>query len=135
MLFIFHLSSQDASTSSSVSSSLGTSIYEIVEKVLPTLTYASFHNFLRKFAHFSIYFLLALSLLFAFYKNHKKGYRTTLIICFLYACSDELHQLFVDGRSGELRDVLIDSMGALLAITMVYIIVEKKVYRHIKNLD
>lgn len=132
MLLIFHFSSQEAALSSSVSSSLGTSMYEIVEKVIPTLSYASFHTFLRKFAHFSIYFILALTLLFAFYKNKKKGYLATFIISFLYACSDELHQLFVDGRSGELRDVLIDSAGALLAITIVYFVVEHQLHKKIK---
>ncbi|MDO4976663.1 MAG: VanZ family protein [Eubacteriales bacterium] len=34
----------------------------------------------------------------------------------VYACSDELHQLFVPGRAGMIRDVCIDSLGALLGI-------------------
>jgi len=36
-------------------------------------------------------------------------------ICVLYAVSDELHQTFVDGRTGTWRDVLIDTAGALTA--------------------
>ena len=38
------------------------------------------------------------------------------IFCILYAMSDEFHQLFVPGRSGEIRDICIDSLGALLGI-------------------
>lgn len=42
--------------------------------------------------------------------------------CFLYACSDEIHQLFVPGRSGKFTDVLIDSAGALLAVLVCFFI-------------
>lgn len=37
-------------------------------------------------------------------------------LCVLYAASDEFHQLFVDGRSGQLRDVVIDSCGAMIGV-------------------
>ena len=35
----------------------------------------------------------------------------TIIFVFIYACSDEIHQLFIRGRSGEILDVLIDTLG------------------------
>jgi len=35
---------------------------------------------------------------------------------FLYALSDEFHQLFITGRQGSLRDVAIDSIGILIAL-------------------
>ena len=38
------------------------------------------------------------------------------LICGLYAISDEIHQLYVQGRSGQVSDVLIDSSGALVGI-------------------
>lgn len=34
----------------------------------------------------------------------------------LYACSDEFHQIFVPGRSGQVTDVLIDSMGVIVGV-------------------
>lgn len=37
-------------------------------------------------------------------------------ICVLYAASDEVHQLFVPGRSGQVSDVGIDAVGALIGI-------------------
>lgn len=47
------------------------------------------------------------------------------VFCFLYACSDEIHQLFVPGRSCEWRDILIDCSGALVgaaaALVFVYL--------------
>ena len=35
-----------------------------------------------------------------------------------YACTDELHQLAIDGRSGQWTDVLVDSSGILAGVTL-----------------
>lgn len=43
-------------------------------------------------------------------------------ICFLYAVSDEYHQSFVAGRSPQLKDVMIDSLGALSVLLGIAII-------------
>ncbi len=43
---------------------------------------------------------------------------TSCAVCLLYAASDEIHQLFVPGRSGEVRDVMIDFSGAVLGIAL-----------------
>ena len=68
----------------------------------------------RKGAHFSIYFLLGLFVI-SFFKEfmviNRKTFLLTVIFVFLYACSDEIHQLFVPGRSCEVLDVLIDTCG------------------------
>lgn len=45
--------------------------------------------------------------------------RRALFIGFLYACTDEFHQTFVPGRSGELRDILIDTFGVLLGALII----------------
>ena len=50
----------------------------------------------------------------------------SLIFCFIYACSDEMHQLFINGRSGEIRDVLIDSIGAFIGISLYYLVRRRK---------
>ena len=36
----------------------------------------------------------------------------------IYAALDEYHQRFVPGRSGEIKDVLIDACGLLLGIVL-----------------
>lgn len=38
----------------------------------------------------------------------------TVVLCVLYAISDEVHQVFVPGRVGSLRDVSIDGIGSVL---------------------
>ena len=45
-----------------------------------------------------------------------------LLICAVYAATDELHQMFVQGRSCEVRDILIDSLGALTGILIACLI-------------
>ena len=58
----------------------------------------------------------------------KNGYKSILLsigISFLYACSDEIHQLFVPGRSGNILDVLIDTVGASVGVLVFSFIVRK----------
>ncbi len=49
----------------------------------------------------------------------------------LYAVTDEIHQLFIQGRSCEFRDVCIDSLGVLTGIIVALTI--SKIYVNIKN--
>ena len=42
-----------------------------------------------------------------------------LILCFVYALSDEWHQTFVPGREGTLRDVGFDTIGMLLSLNQI----------------
>ena len=75
----------------------------------------------RKSAHFIGYMILGIpaSCLILHYENINKKYLLAFLICVIYAISDEIHQLFVPGRSGQVRDVLIDSAGSLLGIIIV----------------
>lgn len=82
---------------------------------------------IRKVAHASIFFVLGIFvyLLVSSY-NIKKVFLISFIICFLYACSDEIHQLFVSERSGEVMDVLIDSFGAFISVLLMNKIMVKR---------
>ncbi len=72
---------------------------------------------LRKCAHMTEYFILA----FLFYRALKVTFALkfallifiTALSSLLYAISDEVHQLFVVSRSGNIRDILIDSIGII----------------------
>lgn len=72
----------------------------------------------RKTAHFTLYFLLGLtfiSFLKEFNIDDQKKIIYSIIFVFLYACSDEIHQLFINGRSAEILDVLIDTIGGTIS--------------------
>ena len=75
---------------------------------------------IRKIAHASVYFILAI-FIYLLLKEYgiKHIYLISFIICFLYACSDEIHQLYVSDRSGEILDVLIDSVGVVIALFII----------------
>ena len=72
----------------------------------------------RKTAHFTLYFLLGLTFinfLKEFNIDDQKKIIYSIIFVFLYACSDEIHQLFINGRSAEILDVLIDTIGGTIS--------------------
>ena len=45
------------------------------------------------------------------------------LLAFVFACTDEFHQLFVPDRSGKFTDVLIDSVGITVGVLIVYFVV------------
>lgn len=133
MVMIFWFSSQTAQDSSQMSGGVGTFILETVfpgfqdlsetEKVL----YAQRIEFpIRKAAHASEYALLCIWIAlwfktFGVLKKRKLVVAVLLTTC--YAITDEIHQLFVPGRSGEVRDVCIDALGAMvgaIAVSMIW---------------
>lgn len=77
----------------------------------------------RKGAHFSIFLLLGflvVGLLKEFHTITWKEMFLAFVFSFIYACSDEIHQLFVPGRSGNIIDVVIDSLGSYFGILLYY---------------
>ncbi|MDO4864534.1 MAG: VanZ family protein [Ruminococcus sp.] len=75
-------------------------------------------HIVRKCAHFSAYASLGFCTSCAVGRRRLLSLGSLIAwgISVLYACSDELHQYFVEGRSCELRDVMIDSCGALTGL-------------------
>lgn len=52
--------------------------------------------------------------------SYLSPYIVTFLITVIYSVTDEIHQYFIPGRSCELRDVLIDSSGALAAAVVLF---------------
>lgn len=121
MAFIFYLSHQPSGASSELSSGLLDFIIYPVEKILSPLPvdYAILHFLFRKAAHFFAYFLLGVLVFNALHISEvefSQAFLIAFIICVFYAISDEVHQLYIPGRSGEIRDVVIDSIGSAVGI-------------------
>ena len=119
MITIFYFSS-DTGVESNKKSSTIINIVKIItkkdysDKELETITFV-----VRKIAHFTIYFLLGflfINFFCEYFIIDKKMFVILLLLCMLYACSDEIHQVFVSERSGEVRDVLIDTAGSFLGL-------------------
>lgn len=131
MTLIFAFSSQEAEQSGKTSSSFiknivrlidfkGALSEEKIDKISEDMTFI-----VRKCAHFSIYALLGAllaMLVFQYGLFGKKQLFASTGISFLYACSDELHQLFVRGRSCQATDVLLDTFGALCGALFIMLV-------------
>lgn len=83
------------------------------------------HFYVRKAAHVSEYAVLA-ALLYRALVNTILQSRAllsaaiVLLVCSLYATTDEFHQSFVPSRTASARDVAIDSVGALFGLLVIH---------------
>lgn len=127
MIVIFIFSNQDASKSADYSDSLIKStivnIYKLfnnnpteekIEEIVETWDLP-----VRKLAHLTEYFILGVLMFLTLNSYNIKIIYIVILLCFLYAVSDEIHQLFVIGRDGNIIDVLIDTLGSTLGVFLV----------------
>ncbi len=82
--------------------------------------------FVRKLAHFAVYAVLGILTYFTFgsadkriLQNPVKPCMLSVPLCILFSISDEIHQIFIKGRSGKFTDVLIDSAGIIFGTAVV----------------
>lgn len=135
MTLIFCFSNQTADNSSKVSDGLIHKVSKIVfgekyEKITKSKAYGTIVFVVRKSAHMFVYFVLSLivfSLFYEFFGVSKKTIIYTIIFCFLYSITDEVHQLFVLDRSGEIRDVLIDTASSSISVLLNFFVRNKKI--------
>lgn len=76
----------------------------------------------RKLAHIFLFFVLSIlssGFVYTFELGLLKRFLYNTSFCVFYACTDEFHQLFVEGRAGSIKDVLIDSIGIILGFILV----------------
>ena len=138
---IFYLSSMNTNESNGRSKVIVSDIVEIVGKTThreytlkeKEALVEKFNKPIRKCAHASVYFVLSilvLNFLLALHSNLEKKYVLvffmTIFICFLFALTDEYHQTFIYGRTGQFSDVLIDTSGALIAASIFTILYKRK---------
>ena len=133
MYMIFSFSAQDGATSSQLSYKVSYTIVETGGKILGEnwepwqidSIATRFHGAVRKLAHMTEYFALAVSVAFPLYVYGLRGIWLMLVagfICVAFSCGDEYHQSFVAGRSPSKRDVMIDSIGIFFGVILTRII-------------
>ena len=102
-------------------------VYWIVLFILttiPTDAIPQFFNTQDKLEHFTGYFVLSvlLCLTLHFQKKNIQLSKYSVLIAFLliisYGAVDELHQLFIPGRTADITDWLADSIGAGFGILL-----------------
>lgn len=114
MAVIFSLSAQTAGESSEVS---GWLIFIMKLNVS--------QDFIRTCAHFLEYAGLAVLIFNALYQTF--GFSRpvlSVMISAAYAASDEIHQLFVEGRAFQLSDIAIDTLGAASGVIVLILLIK-----------
>lgn len=112
MIIIFLFSNQANS---------GEITHNVIQSIIPLPTnITNIINFIiRKMAHLTEYFILTI-LTINLLKEYTSKIKIIIIIsvlfCFTYASTDELHQSFIANRTSSFKDVLIDTTGSLIAI-------------------
>lgn len=111
---------------------------KLTEKELVKLT-KRVNPVIRKIAHFSIYMILAIfTYMFIEELNIKsksekerlrKNILYTCIFCIIYAIFDEIHQIYVPGRTGKAIDVIIDTLGSCMGISILLLNNSLKIIR------
>ena len=123
MIIIFMFSSQTGEESAGLS----LKITLFIQKIFPIFTsQETLHFLIRKAAHMSEYALLTFTFLYGYSHCHisyKKICIFSILSTFLYACTDETHQLIVGGRAGQFTDVLIDTSGGFIALLIFFIFI------------
>jgi VanZ family protein len=133
MALIFLLSHQPVTKSNKLSTGITEKFVEIAGKVDSDKNFniGRLNHIIRKNAHFFAYLILGLLVLNGLRSSGIIGFKSILFaisICVLYAIFDEVHQLFVPGRGGQVRDVLIDGAGAIVGAIIYRIVCIIKTY-------
>ena len=90
----------------------------------------------RKAAHMSEYAILAILLGLTIREYKKEPWLLlALTATAAYAATDEFHQLFVPGRSAQLKDVLIDTAGGALGLGLLALILYLQRRRKMKEYE
>ena len=122
MIFIFVMSQTPGNDSSKQSNF----IVDIIIHILP-ITRDTLSFIVRKCAHMTEYAILGW-IAFAFLGScgiqGKMHYIAVLGFNFCYASTDEIHQLFSPGRSGQFTDVCIDTAGAAIGLLLLAILLK-----------
>ena len=124
MIVIFLFSSEPAEVSSARSGFVVDTIRSLNIALPPDI----FMFLVRKSAHIFLYALFGFVVfnLVSMYATTKKAIVLSVLFVVVYAVSDEIHQLFIPGRSGEIRDVFIDTAAGMIGTMLYYMIVKKK---------
>ena len=142
LLVIFLFSAMNAKESSNLTefvldivSYLRNKLFFIDELFLKLTQNHSIFYIVRKMAHLFVFCMLEIIsfiLLRTFGFSFFKSALYSILIVIGYACTDEFHQLFVSGRSGQLSDVFIDTIGGSIGLSIILLIsMTSKIFKKI----
>jgi VanZ family protein len=129
---IFFLTSQPAVDSNRLSKEISSIIIKIMESigVSRSINVVLLNDFLRKAAHFFIFLVLSILIMFALSCKQARSNRKNMVYAFgisvALAVIDESIQLFVPGRGALISDVILDSAGAFVGIGLWWLFIGRR---------
>ena len=138
MVMIFCFSMENAAESDQRSGNVSMTVirlfcpeYSSMEPLQKNAMFDQVQFIVRKCAHFTEYLLLGFMIRLcveSWFGCQKRICRRLQLISFmagvLYACTDEIHQLAIEGRSGMLTDVIVDSGGVFAGVWVGLILID-----------
>ena len=118
-ILVFGMSNQQGEASSGLSRKITALFFKTEEQI------GLVEPYVRKVAHFSEYAIggiLFLNLFLTYEWSDKRRIITSVLLGIWYAIFDEIHQLFVPERSGNIIDVFIDSLGICFGVCFMMLI-------------
>ena len=135
MIVLIHsFSNQNGEESSGLSTKVAHIVVDIADEIgivdahdpqIRQMYADNIHFYIRKVAHMSEYALLAVLVYVALFVDGVRFKLNGILaggFVFLVAVSDEFHQLYVPGRCGTYKDVIIDMCGCIIAIIICFCI-------------
>ena len=132
MAVIFLLSAETAEESSKLSESVSQQAVKEAQKKI-NQTYktkserhrklAAFKRDVRSYAHIAEFTILGVLLMLAFETVMLRQYLRVILavaVGVIYGVSDEIHQLFVDGRTFQMNDILFDALGVTVGVAVTF---------------
>ena len=116
MGLIFFLSAQNGEESSQTSGFIGNLLASIFKGDVA-------QDVLRTFAHFTEYAVLGFLMYNVLY-SFNVGFAPLIgvVLSFIYALSDEIHQIFVPERAFQISDLTVDLGGIILGTTVIFLL-------------
>lgn len=137
MITIFVFSGQQGTESGGTSRKFTVAIIQIITGKRLELNHPFVEGVqfvIRKLAHFTIYAIggfLIMNYTYSIEKTMKQKILFSIVLGETYAITDEIHQFFVPGRSAQIFDVCIDTLGLTVGV-FVYLLV-RRIIRCIKR--
>jgi len=137
MVIVFKFSNEPADTSQLTSLNITKKIVKIISKNEITdekdELVQRVDKIVRKTAHYTLYAIGGFLIMIYIYQykiTENKKILYSILTGSIYACTDEIHQVFIPGRTGEITDVCLDSLGVATGVCVCLLAI--KIIRDIK---
>ena len=131
VLFAYFLSSQSGASTFRLSNTISTKIADILYKTPDTQQILKVNTVIRKLAHVTIYFVLAILCYIAFYytmvnfTGRTAGVLVNVMITMAlsaFAFYDEWHKQFIPGRHNTISEAFLNNLGVVIGLIVVNVV-------------